>query len=143
MPFSGQGREPLRDLLSGEEDSPVVLPSLKGLDQQGRGASSGGGQLVNHPEDTVHRKPLVGGDSTEMAVSRQQDPPTNTRGNQTEAVVRRQGTVVLRERKGLPDLGRCQIVGDQAMVVEVLPLLIGEAEDFRGTYGQRDHKLVG
>ena len=91
----------------------------------------------------MRAKPLLGGDSTELGVSRQQDPPTNTRGNQTEAVVCRQGTVVPRERQGLPDLGRCQIVGDQAMVVEVLPLLIGEVEDFRGTYGERDHKLVG
>ncbi len=82
----------------------------------------------------MHAKPLVGGDSAELGVSRQQDPPTNTRGHQTEAVVRRQGTVALRERNGLPDLGRCQIVGDHAVVVEVLPLLVGEVEDFRNAY---------
>ena len=78
----------------------------------------------------MHAKPLVGGDSAELGVTRQQDPPTSTRHNQAEAVVCRQGTVALRERNGLPDLGRRQIVGDHAVVVEVLPLLVGEVEDF-------------
>ena len=58
------------EISSREESRPVALPSLKGLDQQGCGARSGGGQLVNHPEDTVHAKPLVGDDSAELGVTR-------------------------------------------------------------------------
>ena len=48
-----------------EEDRTVAPPSPKGLDQQGCGARSDGGQLVNDPKDTVHAKSLLGSDSSE------------------------------------------------------------------------------
>ncbi len=50
--------------------------------------------------------------------------------------------MLLLECEGLRDLGGCQVVGDHAVVVEVLPLLVGEVENFRYSYRQRHHQSV-
>ena len=125
-----------------EEDRAVTLESPQSLNQKGCRAGSGSCQLVNDPKHAVDAKPPLGCDLAEEGVARQQDSPVHECGNQTEAVVRRQGTVTPLDYEGLLDLVRCQIVGDQAVVLEVLPLLLREVEDFRRAYGQRNHESV-
>lgn len=125
-----------------EEDRPVALPNSQGIDQQGCGAGSGNGQLVNDPKYAVDAKPLLGSDSAEQTVARQQDPSVSQCGNKTEAVVCRKCTVLLPECEGMLYLGGCQVMGDHAVFVEALPLPLGEVEDFRRADGQWDHESV-
>ena len=125
-----------------EEDRAVASPRTQGLDQQGGGAGSGNGQLVNDPKHAVDAKPLLGSDSAEQDVACQQDPTVSKCGSETETVVCGQGSVFLLECEGLCNFGGCQVVSDQSLGVEVLPLLIREVEDFRSPYGQRNAQSV-
>ena len=125
-----------------EEDRAVLLPNPQGIDQQGCGTGSGNGQLVNYPKYAVDPKPLLASDSAEQTVARQQDPSVSQCGNKTEAVVCRKCTVVLPESECTLYLGGCQVMGDHAVFVEVLPLPLGDVEDFRRADGQRDHESV-
>lgn len=140
--LSSQRLDPFGDFAPREEDRAVVPPSPKGLGQQGCGAGSGGSQLVDDPKDTVYPDPVLGGDSSEQGVARQQDPMKGTCGNQTEAVIRGQCAVTLPECHGLRDFVRRQVMGDQAMIVEVPPFLVGKVADFQHTHGKWDQQSV-
>ena len=88
------------------------------------------------------RRPLSDGNLTEVGISGQQDPAIRQRSDQTETVVCRQGAMMAPEREGLRDFSWCEVVGSHPVAVEVLPFLAGEVEDFRRSYGQRNHEPV-